>query len=834
MSKPRRLGATAIALEQRLQGFGARVLLSVLILLSLLPHPGDQVTDLVFLVVFGIELTIRAVAFMARGHAEEDDGYRRTRRRVTHAILLLIDLVALLSFVPWSGLGGIFEGRWLRLLRLSRMMLLVGYWAPLLRDTWTVLTRHDRMRQVTLLGLVVGLLAFAGATVVSQVPVDGIDFDGNGAVDPGDASFWPRLWWAFRQVQDPGNMIENPGELTVVLVSLVLTVAGLFVVSFLIGLATDIVRELVLISRNRPLGWKGHTVIVHATPGLPRLLGELTTYYERLFRRQRFVVADHAEEPPAALRSGELAGVRWRTTDQRGTGLVAHTDVATARRVVVLSKPELPFPDAHAAATVLDVREANVAAWVVAEILDPNNIAAARVAGGARTVVVPSEKLFGVWALAAIRRPTLMSIAWELLATRGGAEVYTCFFDADGLPGPGAPWVPPAGTRLEDLNALALSQRWSAPGKRARPGGVVPVGVFYAGPGATGGGPETCEALLAPAPGTILDRPVRALVAVADHFALVERFGQRVYEGGVAREGEGEPALALEVGVGEAPIRPKKVLLCGFRPATVVVCAGLLADAVDALEIVLVMRHEDSVRVAAQTFREHGLGATTQHACFAGSFTAEEADVFRWAGPGGAAGRRGGRVRLVRADWTSERTLSGLEAGVEHVAAYDTVLLLGSHEAEYDGRTAMAVLKIADLLGAAGRSGGPRVVAGVADAELGRRLADRFHKRTGLVPVVLEAEELRALFVFQSIAVPGWETIYLDLLAPGGRSLLRLPVTGGYEAGKSASFKELARAVRDRGVLIAVESRSGARLIAPAPDEGPWALEDLAALIVIG
>lgn len=819
-----------------------RVTLSLLILASLVPHPAESVTDLVFFVVFGLELSLRVVVLVQRRRSQHRD-VRTTRRRALSTISLVIDLVALMSFVPWSDLTGLAQARWLRFLRLLRMLLLVGYWAPTLRDSWQVLTRHDRMRQVTLLGLIVGLLAFAGAAVLSHIPVDGTDFNGDAVLDDADQSFWPRLWWAFRQVQDPGNMVSDPGELVVVIASLMLTVAGLFVVSFLIGLATDIVRELVAIARNRPVGWKGHTVLVHATPGLPRLLSELNAFYERLFRRPQLVVADGAEEPPSELRTGELARIRWRTIGERGEGLVHHTDVASARRVVVLAKPDAPFPDAHAVATVLDLREANAHAWLVVEVLDPNNAAAVRVAGGSRTILVSTEKMLGIWALAATRRPEQIAAAWDLLATRGGSEVYTFFYDADGLAGPGAPWHP-GSMELDDLAPVTLAE-WRRQRERRRPEPLaVAIGVVYAGadhvPGASH---EAGELVLAPRP--VQSRPARALVAIADHFELVRDMALELHSGELALryEEEDDQDLSLATGAAADPVTPRRVLICGFRPATVIFCAGILSDRAGA-EIVVAMRHQASVAQAAQAFREHDLKADESR-CLSGRFMSladsdEEPPRFTWIGASeapDATATGAGTIALVRADWTSERTLRGLGPSIEHVGSYDLVVMMGSHLPEYDGRNAIACLKIADLARLAPERfvSGHRVVVGIADPELGRRLTVSFARAVGEAGpkvTVLPTEDLRALFMFQAIAVPGWESIFIELLGPGGHGLLRLPIDS--EASRPWSFVELLLAARGRGVLFAVELADGRRLYGSSGDQGPWLERDLRALWLVG
>jgi len=829
-----------------------RIALSVLILVSLLPHEAEPVSDIVFFLVFGVELALRVYVLVARLRAPPDVSRARSARKTTVSVILLVfDLLALLSFVPWGEIFegvAVFESRLLRIFRLLRMLLLVGYWSPVLKDGLAVLARHDRLRQVSLLGLVVALLAFAGATIIAHLPVGGVDFTGDGRVNAADEAFWPRLWWAFRQIQDPGNMVTDPGELMVVIVSLALTIAGLFVVSFLIGLAADIVRELVEVARNRPVGWKRHTVVVYQTPGLPELVTELLRFYEKLFRRPRFVVADIEPEPPPALRTGELARVRWRQIDERGTGLIDMTDVATARRVVISAAAKAPFPDAQTAATILDVREATQDAWVVAEILDPNNIAAARVAGGPRTVVVATEKLIGIWALAAIRRPEQMALAWELLATRGGYEIYTYYFDADGLEGLGPEWD--AGTyELSDLVETAAKNRWRDHRHRHWMGGVVPIGVVLERRADTTSAvhpksPEDGELVLNPR-GPLggrdrrderKGRKVRAIIAIAEHFDGVRGLARYIYSTPAEPSGGSQAAEATKKAGHEAsravqapglgrsarPRRHRKVLMGGFRPGTAVVLAGLCSDGPE-VEVTLVMRHGDSVRAATQTLREHGLGSlgvptSAAVRCFAGHFEAmgEETEngpmAYRWVP---LDGKEGGTVRLVQADWTSERTLIGLEPGIDHIARYELVLLLGSHLPEYDGRTSMAVLKIADIArqSAARFATQPeafRVIAGIADTELGKRLQESYRKASGRDLELLATESLRALFMFQSVAVPGWETIFTSLLGPGEEGLLRLPVERNADrpsdnaspTGSDMSIMDLARAYYGRGLLV--------------------------------
>jgi hypothetical protein len=185
-SSPRR-GSRVFASAARLLGrVETRLVLSAAIIVSLLPFEWTHEFDGPFLVLFAIEFTLRALLIFrgediyAHGSAS---GVTPTEAEVEEArawrwpstgtlVLLVLDLLALLSFVP--GLVGMrpSETRWLRLFRLSRMLLLLSYWAPLVRDVWSVMLKRERAKQVALMGFIVLALSFSGAVVIDQHRVD--------------------------------------------------------------------------------------------------------------------------------------------------------------------------------------------------------------------------------------------------------------------------------------------------------------------------------------------------------------------------------------------------------------------------------------------------------------------------------------------------------------------------------------------------------------------------------------------------------------------------------------------------------------------------------------
>ena len=827
-----------------LERLDVRLGLSALIVLSLVPAGQRAALDTLFAAVFGAELALRVTVFARSWRDPAEAGatpIAQTRRRLGTLAFLLIDLFALLSFLP--GVFGLDEGRWLRLARLTRMLLLAGYWSPLVRDLGAVLTRRERARQVALLGFVVLLLAFAGAAVLDQLGEEGIDFNGDGVLSAGDHGFLPRLWWSFRQVQDAGNLLSTPTGAAALLTSLALTLAGLLIVSFLIGLGGEVVRDLIDLGRERPVGLRRHFVVVHPTPGLPLLLRELNAYHEKLFRRARFTVVGDEPERPQALRAAKLARVHYRAFDAQSGAFAERADVASAKRVVVLSHARAPHPDAHTASVVLAAREANPDCWIVAEVLEAQSAAAIRVAGGPRLTLAPTERSLALYVAHAIRHPERLPLLRDLLTSQEGHEIFTYFFDytAEGqdgaLPAPAPPsfdWLYREGLRAP------LDAR------------VLPIGLIRGREDRTAPGAPLDLRLGAPAaPGDLLPGgPVRAVIAMSRDFGRLERFAEHLRAVGLSRrlapeERPSRPAPALA-----APPRPRRLgraLLCGYRPATLELAAALAA-AHPGLALELVMAHPESLAAATEALRERAARpADLAHATSdapEGRFEPVAPATWGWRASPDAPLR--GVLHLAVADWMSEATLRALPSSGDHVGAMDLVVLLGGHAPDLDWRTAMAVLKLADLVRTSPERFAPgfEVVAGVRDPELGRRLRDGYRRAVGPHTRgvrVFATEQLRALFTFQSVAVPGSDAIFAELLGPTGHGIARLETAAAARADDptSWSFLELGLALRATGrTLLAVELSGGpaaapvARADAPdaSPDEGglrPLAPPDL-------
>jgi hypothetical protein len=356
---------------------------------------------------------------------------------------------------------------------------------------------------VLVMGALVGLLSFTGALVLDQLRGDDVaaDYDGDDDVDEHDHQFAVHLWWAFRQIQDPGNMLEAPEAAGAVAVSVVLTVFGLFLVSFLIGLGTDVVRELMTVSHLRPPGLEGHTVIVHVNAATRQLLHELVRYYKKLlpegslsrrWLRQlgenarrlvmgpRYVVVGSREDRPGFLRRADFVDIVYRQGTPSDRDFMARADIARAHRILVLADTDARDPDAETIRALLTIHDGLHALrerppearpvlrqiadrrplarasdghalhargrLLIAEILDDRNLPAAWAAisygaGAVRTFVVHVERLVGLLLVAVARVDGVTPLLEELLSCTGH-EIYTCFFEMPELAY--HPDVPPA------------------------------------------------------------------------------------------------------------------------------------------------------------------------------------------------------------------------------------------------------------------------------------------------------------------------------------------------------------------------------------------------------
>ena len=805
-----------------------RLFLSVCIVVSLLPLQEVHELDGLFLLVFGVEFLLRAaVVFHGAGEDADERGWRWPTRGAL--LLLSFDALALVSFLPLVA----HDTPWMRLLRVIRLVALLSYWAPVMQDLRAVLLRRERSRQVLVMGAMVGLLSFIGALALEQLEGGAgvVDYDEDGMITGSDRKFFVHLWWAFRQIQDPGNMLAAPGSVAAVIVK---DNANLLV--NLHSATVNEPREIVLPrGHNVNFGAPVDTMVALGGGSLSRRwLRQLIENARRMVLGSRYVLVGRSEERPAFLRRPELAHIVYRPVTTADQDFMVRADVARAQRVVILADLEVANPDADTIHALLMIHDAlrghgpapGVARvpgklrasdghhtqgrgrLLIAEILDERNLPAAWAAidygaGEIRAFVVLIERLVGLLLACVARIDGIGPVLEELLTTHGH-ELYTCFFAMPELTYHAA--TPPKlpGDYAEAL-ALMRARAFVRPPRRFS----VPVGLIYEEADAQG---FTARRVVIgnEAGAGVGERAWTGFVALAPNFGVVRDLCEDLRRGPdvkVSSSSEPEPEPEVEtpgfVSVPELPLR--RILVCGFRPATVGLLEALVLAEPQA-QILVLLDDEAALQAATERFREHrSLGEYRMLTLSPGSFVVQDDGTFVYQ-PRLREAMQCGRVRLAVGDRSSLLQFVDLPHGFGHAGDLDLALLLATRREDGDARTTQSLLALEVARSRGGRSSGLRVIAEVVDAELCARLRRRARLAGDDKVQVYALESLRAAFLFQSVLVPAFNLVYGELMGPWGQSFARKRVA---EPGRgTCSFQQLSRrCLADGELLLGVERR---------------------------
>jgi voltage-gated potassium channel Kch len=232
---------------------------------------------------------------------------------------------------------------------------------------------------------------------------------------------------------DPGTVAGDTGHWPFLVVMLVITFGGLFIVSALIGvIATALDEKLLELRKGRSFVVESeHTLILGWSDSVFTILSELA-------------VANESERNPSVVILAEQDKVemedeiRAKVADLRGTRVVCRTgspidlsDLAianpqSARSVIVLS-PQGDDPDAEVIKTVLALTRGPVRRdegyRIVAEIQDPANLEAAHLVGGDQAVFLDKRDTIAKLIVQASRQAGASAVYGELLDF-DGEEIY--------------------------------------------------------------------------------------------------------------------------------------------------------------------------------------------------------------------------------------------------------------------------------------------------------------------------------------------------------------------------------------------------------------------------
>jgi voltage-gated potassium channel Kch len=240
-------------------------------------------------------------------------------------------------------------------------------------------------------------------------------------------------WMAMMRTLDAGTMGGDQGSWAFLLSMFGVTLGGVFVVSAFIGVLTsglDQRIEALRKGRSQVLE-AGHTVILGWSPLVFDIVSELVTANENQ-RRGTVVVLGQADkvEMEDAIRERvpdtKTTRVVCRSGDPSEMADLDRVAVQDAKSIVVLA-PEGPQPDIAVIKTLLALTHSPTRRegpyHIVAELREPRNLEAARLAGRGEAKLVLAGELISRITAQTCRQQGL-SIVYQELLDFGGDEIY--------------------------------------------------------------------------------------------------------------------------------------------------------------------------------------------------------------------------------------------------------------------------------------------------------------------------------------------------------------------------------------------------------------------------
>lgn len=270
----------------------------------------------------------------------------------------------------------------------------------------------------------VGIIAIAGLFLaVTQIAPAGGE----------PLSFMEGFWASLMRTLDSGTMGGDAGW-GFRIVMLIVTLAGIFIVSALIGvLSAGVDTKLDELRKGRSqVLEEGHTVIFNWSPSIFDILIELSIANGNQKRPRIVIMAtkDKVEmEDEIAMKVGKLGRTKviCRSGDPTDLYDLSIVSPEACKSVIVLS-PEVDDPDSHVLKTVLalvnDPKRRSDKYRIAAEIRDARNADVARAVGGSEVQLVLADDLISKIVVQSSRQSGLSAVYSELLDF-DGCEIYT-------------------------------------------------------------------------------------------------------------------------------------------------------------------------------------------------------------------------------------------------------------------------------------------------------------------------------------------------------------------------------------------------------------------------
>jgi voltage-gated potassium channel Kch len=280
----------------------------------------------------------------------------------------------------------------------------------------------------------IGLLGLVSATIVLLVTLAVLVFGIGPERDDGRPfGFYDTIWFNLMRTLDPGTMGGDSGRWSFLFAMLAITLAGIFIVSTLIGLlSSGIEAKLDDLRKGRSFVLeRGHTVILGWSPQIFTIVSELALANANQ-RKPRIAILAEKDKVEMDDELRERVGKLGRTKVVCRTGIpldpsdLEIVNPHDARSIIVLS-PESARPDARVLKTILALTNSPHRRpepyHIVAEIRNPQNIDIARMVSRDETQFVLSRDVIARIAVQTSRQSGLSVVYTELLDF-GGDEIY--------------------------------------------------------------------------------------------------------------------------------------------------------------------------------------------------------------------------------------------------------------------------------------------------------------------------------------------------------------------------------------------------------------------------
>lgn len=266
---------------------------------------------------------------------------------------------------------------------------------------------------------------FTAVVLIADIAPDNQDSSREGVVGQAFNSLLHAL--------DPGTIAGDGGRWPFLVVMLLVTLGGLFVVSALIGvIATGLDSRIGELRKGRSVVLEeNHTLILGWSDTVFTVLSELEIANESQKKPSAVVLADRDKVEMDDLIREKVRPKRTRVVTRSGSPIdLGHLALARpekARSIIVLSPEDEEEPDAQVIKTILALTKRrghrDRTYHVVAEIQDPANLGAADLVGGEEAVLIDKRETIAKLVVHAARQSGA-SVAFIELLDFEGDEIY--------------------------------------------------------------------------------------------------------------------------------------------------------------------------------------------------------------------------------------------------------------------------------------------------------------------------------------------------------------------------------------------------------------------------